>query len=139
MRPLTRLAALGTGLALGGALLMAATPDATAPEPEPTATTDATPEPSPEPTGGNPTAEPTEDATPEPSPEPSVGFPTAQPTEPAAAPVLTPAPAEDDPSWDCRTDGNRHCGVQVGGVWYVLDFETNTFTTREAYLASLGY
>lgn len=57
----------------------------------------------------------------------------------APAPVVTeataPAPSpevitEDDPRWDCREMGNRTCGVEVEGTWYVLDFATGTFRER---------
>lgn len=52
------------------------------------------------------------------------------------APALPPAPEpdsaiqEDESGWDCRTHGNQLCGVQVQGVWYVLDFATGTFVPR---------
>lgn len=29
---------------------------------------------------------------------------------------------EDDPRWDCRFDGNEACGVEIEGVWYVIQF-----------------
>lgn len=33
---------------------------------------------------------------------------------------------EDDPRWDCRTMGNRECGVQIGDTWYVITFGFGT-------------
>jgi hypothetical protein len=30
---------------------------------------------------------------------------------------------EDDPNWDCRFNGNQMCGVEIMGVWYVIQFE----------------
>lgn len=30
---------------------------------------------------------------------------------------------EDDPRWDCRTMGNRTCGVQIEDAWYVVTFD----------------
>lgn len=30
---------------------------------------------------------------------------------------------EDDPRWDCRTMGNQSCGVEIGGLWYIVVFE----------------
>lgn len=40
-------------------------------------------------------------------------------------PFLTKAPItcqEDEPCWDCRFDGNQRCGVQIEGVWYIIQF-----------------
>jgi len=39
-------------------------------------------------------------------------------------------PSEDDPAFDCRAHGNHLCGVEVEGHWYVLDFDTMTFSLR---------
>lgn len=38
-----------------------------------------------------------------------------------------PVKQEDDPTWDCRVDGNRMCGVQLPGtgVWYIISFDEN--------------
>jgi hypothetical protein len=40
--------------------------------------------------------------------------------------TVTPEPAvtcqEDEPCWDCRFDGNERCGVQIHGVWYIIQF-----------------
>jgi hypothetical protein len=43
----------------------------------------------------------------------------------ADARPLAPKPiiSEDDPRWDCRTMGNRQCGVRVEGTWYVIAFD----------------
>lgn len=30
---------------------------------------------------------------------------------------------EDDPRWDCRVMGNRACGVEISGTWYVVRFD----------------
>lgn len=30
---------------------------------------------------------------------------------------------EDDARWDCRTMGNRTCGVEIEGAWYVVTFD----------------
>ena len=41
-------------------------------------------------------------------------------------PFLTtdePPIQEDDPRWDCRFDGNQTCGVEIEGVWYLVQFE----------------
>ena len=32
-------------------------------------------------------------------------------------------PYEDEPGFDCRIHGNRMCGVQVQGEWYVIQFD----------------
>ena len=34
-------------------------------------------------------------------------------------------PTEDSPEWECRTMGNRACGVEIGGTWYVVQFDAN--------------
>lgn len=47
---------------------------------------------------------------------------TVEPTFPPALP-LSPLPSEDDPDWDCRTMGNRTCGVEIEGTWYLVTFE----------------
>lgn len=39
-------------------------------------------------------------------------------------------PAEDTPEFDCRIHGNHTCGVEIEGVWYILNFDTNTFQDR---------
>lgn len=37
--------------------------------------------------------------------------------------VTIPSPIqEDDPNWDCRINGNQACGVEIHGVWYVIQF-----------------
>ena len=60
-----------------------------------------------------------------PSPVQAVG-----PTDDTGGPFLTreiPSPEqatcqEDDPCWDCRFDGNERCGVEIEGVWYIIQF-----------------
>lgn len=42
----------------------------------------------------------------------------------------TPIVGEDEPGWDCRTDGNGLCAVTVHGTVYVLDFRTGEFHER---------
>lgn len=32
-------------------------------------------------------------------------------------------PHEDEPGFDCRVHGNEMCGVQVHGMWYLIQFE----------------
>lgn len=55
---------------------------------------------------------------------------------PEATPTTPPAPPadeviyEDDPRWDCTTMGNRICGTDINGTWYLLDFNTGTFAPR---------
>lgn len=72
--------------------------------------------------------------------------PTSTPAAPAPAPEATPVDIYEDGSatmsdgttrpegtypWDCRTDGNQHCGVQIHGEWYILDFSTSDFFKRD--------
>lgn len=33
---------------------------------------------------------------------------------------------EDDERWDCRFHGNQMCGVNVEGIWYLIQFEDGT-------------
>lgn len=41
-----------------------------------------------------------------------------------------PEPQEDDPGFDCRIHGNHVCGVQIEGVWYLVNFDTMTVVPR---------
>ena len=41
----------------------------------------------------------------------------------ADARPVAPKINEDDPRWDCRTMGNRQCGVKIEGAWYVVTFD----------------
>lgn len=38
-------------------------------------------------------------------------------------PVVEEVIYEDDPRFDCRTMGNRQCGTQIEGTWYVVTFD----------------
>lgn len=54
---------------------------------------------------------------------------------PAPLPLVVedaPVIQEDDPNWDCRFDGNEMCGVEIHGVWYVIQF-------RDGSPESVGY
>lgn len=58
-----------------------------------------------------------------------------QATTPTQEPAASPAPEvcqEDEPCWDCRFDGNERCGVEIHGVWYVIQF-------RDGSPESVGY
>ena len=46
-----------------------------------------------------------------------VDLPTPEPV------VEAPVVQEDDPAWDCRVMGNRSCGVEIEGTWYVVEFD----------------
>lgn len=81
-----------------------------------------------------PTVQPTPGAVkgldgPAPVPDPEVetcdtaqGFEVTEHGCERATVELRPNFQEDDPLFDCRLDGNRACGVQVHGVWYVIQF-----------------
>lgn len=56
------------------------------------------------------------------------------PATPVIQPEPTPEPLvgddngdgvihEDESGWDCRWDGNTVCGVEIEGMWYLIDFE----------------
>lgn len=47
---------------------------------------------------------------------------TCVPTSFYAAPAPADVIHEDDPRWDCRTMGNRECGVTIQGQAYVVTF-----------------
>ena len=82
----------------------------------------------------------------EPIPTAPAPAPTQAPTE-APTPASSPTPIdiyedgsatmsdgttrpEDTYPWDCRTEGNKVCGTEVNGTWYLLDFDTMTFSPR---------
>ena len=46
--------------------------------------------------------------------------PVVEVDQPVTQPELI---QEDDPRWDCRTMGNRACGVEIQGAWYVVQFD----------------
>jgi hypothetical protein len=59
-----------------------------------------------------------------PSPVQAVG-PTEQPfleATPLPSPEQEQVCQEDEPCWDCRFDGNERCGVEIEGVWYIIQF-----------------
>jgi len=73
----------------------------------------------PEETPAEPAETPAEAVT-EPTPTPD---PTPAPV-PAAEPTTEPEVVqEDDPRWDCRSMGNRTCGVTMGGADYLITFD----------------
>lgn len=56
-----------------------------------------------------------------------------------AGAVAEPAPVqatqqieEDDPGWDCRTMGNRVCGVQYASTHYVVHYDRQGFVDMVA-------
>lgn len=64
--------------------------------------------------------------TPEPAPvvtiEPRDDYTVTPAPETPATQEPGPVIQEDDPRWDCRFDGNEQCGVNIEGVWYVIQF-----------------
>ena len=55
----------------------------------------------------------------------TISAPVSETEQPA---TVSPTIQEDDPNWDCRINGNQKCGVQIQGVWYVVDFSTTPAT-----------
>lgn len=65
------------------------------------------------------------------------GFLTAQALDTNEATVSQPTQAtqqiqEDDPRWDCRTMGNRICGVSYAGTDYVIHYNSQGFVDMVA-------
>lgn len=65
------------------------------------------------------------------------GFLTAQALDTNEATVSQPTHAtqqirEDDPRWDCRTMGNRICGLSYTGTDYVIHYDTQGFADMVA-------
>lgn len=77
---------------------------------------------------------------PDPAPSPTmIPTPSQAPTPPTPIDISEDGSAkmsdgttrpEDTYPWDCRTEGNMICGAEVNGTWYLLDFDTMTFSLR---------